>query len=60
MLLDSGSYGQYVDIKDYIFRRHTGLLCQKPVGSLADLDLALKSDSLSLLIESHHDHSGTE
>ena len=56
VLRDAGADRQDVDVEDDFPGLVAGLLGQKPIGALTDLDLARVGRGLALLVEGHHDH----
>ena len=55
MFFEPGGDGQNVRIENNVARREACLLGQEIVGARADLDFALQTIGLTLLIERHHD-----
>ena len=59
VLLDPGGHREDVRVEDNVLRREAKLFGEQLVGARADLDLALDSIGLPLLVEGHHDDGGT-
>ncbi len=59
MFLDAGGDGEDVGVEDDVLGREADVIDQHPVGTLADLDLALIGIGLADIIEGHDHHGGT-
>ena len=59
MFFYPGAYRQHIGIEDYFLGRYPGS-SKQPVCPGAYLDFSLECGGLSLLVESHDDHRGTE
>ena len=60
MFIDSRSYGQYVYVEYYVFRRDSGLFRKKSVRPFAYLYLSLVSRCLTFFVKGHDDHGSSE
>ena len=59
MFFDAGGHRKYIRVKDNVLRIKLQALTQKPIGALANRDLARETVGLALLIKCHHDHRST-
>ena len=60
MFFDTCSYGQDVDVEDDIFRIDSCFFSQELICSFAYLDLPVECYGLTVFVEGHHHHCGTE
>ena len=59
VLGNAGSHSEYIGVENYIGSREMHFFYKKRIGTGADVDFALESNRLSLLVKCHHHHGGT-
>ena len=60
MLLHTCGHSQHIRVEDDVQRIHAHLFCEDTVGSLGYLYTTLVGGRLSLFVETHYHHRGTE